>query len=98
MAHNQKEIVREFLNYHFDQIKNLTPGVPEDDLQRVSLVCNVFNFMADLANREILKESIGLRGIILMKLEEARAKPLYDPIKDSIDKLYDIIMAIDQRQ
>jgi len=93
MTHNQKEIVKEFLDYHFNQIKNLTPGNPvrrlEDDLQRVSLVCNIFNFMADLANREILKESAGLRDVILMKLEEA-----YDPIKDSIDKLYDIIMAI----
>ena len=99
MAHNDPNrkkfadwIVQvEFLKFHVNQIRQLTP---DDDLQRINLVRSIFDFFADVANRKCLSESASFRGILLIKIEEARAKPLYDPIKDSIDRLYDIIMEI----
>jgi hypothetical protein len=106
MAHNDPNrkkfadwIVQvEFLKFHVDQIRQLTPDNPvmrpDDDLQRINLVRSIFDFFADVANRKCLSELATFRAILLMKIEEARAKPLYDPIKDSIDRLYDIIMAI----
>jgi hypothetical protein len=90
----KKTIQKDFIKFHIEQINKLQP----EDPQRINLNRSLFDFMADPANREFIKKFSSVRAGFFDKIDKIREKRIYDPIKNSIDRLHNILADIEKSE
>ena len=89
-------VQNDVLLFHCKLIKQLTTDNPSNDMQLANIYRSLFDFVTDPANNEYIK-SPTVQGIILLKLFEIFKNPIFDRIKESVDRLYKI-MSISQEE